>query len=267
LLANQGLAGLTSVVHGASGWLAVGANLILTSPDGVTWHAAGGTAALAAADLLAAAAGPAGYVVVGEQITDNGPVPVGVWFSNNLSDWTMASGTGSSGQMLAVAATAGGFAAVGTANHQPAVWVSRDGKTWALTDLSPAGSVLRQVAAIGNRIVVTGTNAAGAPLVLLSADGGATWQVAELPKAGVSTEVTALTASPDGFTAAGVTGAPGNQQLIQWTSPDGAAWTPALVGGAGGTRSISALAGAGSPVTGIGQIATDQSQQTILWNP
>jgi hypothetical protein len=271
LLANQRLAALTSVVHGPSGWLATGANLILTSPDGVTWHAVGGTAALAAADLLAAAAGPAGYVVVGSHMTDAGLAPAGIWFSTNLSDWSMARGTGDSlttgGQMLAVAATANGFVAVGTANHQPAVWVSRDGKTWALTDLSPAGAVLRQVAAQGNRIVVTGTNAAGAPLVLLSVDGGRTWYVAELPHAGSSATVTALTAGPDGFIATGMTGAPGDQQLIEWTSPDGSSWTATPIGAAGGTRAINALTGTGSSVTGIGEIATDQSGQIVTWGP
>jgi hypothetical protein len=272
LLANQRLAALTGVVHGPSGWLAVGANLILTSPDGVTWHAVGGTAALAAADLMAAAAGPAGYVVVGSQMTDAGLAPAGIWFSTNLSDWSIASGTGNSGQMLAVAATASGFAAVGTANHQPAVWVSRDGRTWALTDLSPAGAVLRQVAALsepglGSRLVVTGSNAAGALLVLVSADGGKTWQVAELPEAGPSTEVTALTSGRDGFVAVGVTGGRGDQQLIEWTSPDGSVWSQAPVGDAGGTRAITALTDVGSTVTGIGQIATDQSQQTVLWAP
>lgn len=265
LRANQNVAALTGVVHGSNGWLAVGANLILTSPDGVTWRAVGGTAALAAADLLAAAAGPAGYVVVGAEQTATGLAPAAVWFSANLSDWTVASGTGHSGQMLAVAATGGGFAAVGTANHQPAVWVSRDGKSWALTDLSPAGSVLRHVAALGSRIVVTGTNAAGAPLVLVSTDSGTTWQVAELPEASESTRVTALTANPEGFTAVGVTGRAGDQQIVEWTSPGGTVWTPALVGDAGGTRTITALTSTGSSVTGIGQIATERSGQTVRW--
>jgi hypothetical protein len=205
-------------------------------------------------------------------MTDAGLAPAGIWFSTNLSDWSIASGTGNSGQMLAVAATASGFAAVGTANHQPAVWVSRDGRTWALTDLSPAGAVLRQVAALsepglGSRLVVTGSNAAGALLVLVSADGGKTWQVAELPEAGPSTEVTALTSGRDGFVAVGVTGGRGDQQLIEWTSPDGSVWSQAPVGDAGGTRAITALTDVGSTVTGIGQIATDQSQQTVLWAP
>jgi len=266
LPAGKGLASLTDVVHGPSGWLAVGSNLILTSPDGVTWHAAGGTAALAAADFLAAAAGPAGYVVVGEQMTHTGSVPVSVWFPADLSGPRMASGTGHPGQMLAVTATASGFAAVGTADRQPALWVSRDGKTWTLTDLSPAGSVLRQVAALGNRIVVTGTNAAGAPLVLLSADGGTTWHVTELPRAGRPVTVTALTAGPHGFTAAGVTGTAGDEQFTEWRSADGAAWTPAAAGAAAGTRSITALTSTGSSVTGIGEIAAGQSQQSVQWS-
>jgi hypothetical protein len=48
--------------------------------------------------------------------------------------------------------------------------------TWHLTDLSPAGATLRQVTATGNQVTVTGTNAAGAPLTLQSANGGTTWQ-------------------------------------------------------------------------------------------
>ncbi len=178
------LAALTGVTHGPAGWLAVGAtldgsrSLILTSPDGVTWHALGGTAALAAADFLAAAAGPAGYAVVGEQITEHGSVPAAAWFSADLAHGTKADGLAGPGQMLAVAATSTGFIAVGTANGQPAVWKSADGKTWHLTDLSPAGATLRQVTASGNQVTVTGTNAAGAPLTLQSANGGTTWQPA-----------------------------------------------------------------------------------------
>jgi hypothetical protein len=102
-------------------------------------------------------------------------------------------------------------------------------------------------------------------LVLLSADGGATWQVAELPGTGQSATVTALTAGPDGFTAAGVTGAAGDQQLVEWTSADGADWIRAQVGAPGGTRSITTLTDTGSSVTGIGQIASDRSEQTVLW--
>jgi hypothetical protein len=98
-----------------------------------------------------------------------------------VSHAATAGGLAGPGQMLAVAATSTGFIAVGTANGQPAVWKSADGKTWHLTDLSPAGATLRQVTAAGDRVTVTGTNAAGAPLALQSADGGTTWQPVAQP--------------------------------------------------------------------------------------
>jgi hypothetical protein len=270
---SQGLAALTSVAHGPAGWLAVGTNragstLILTSPDGVTWRAAGGTAALAAADFLAAAAGPAGFVIVGEHTAQSGPVPVAAWSAKDLTSWTQAAGLGPSGAMLAVTSTSRGFAAVGSANGHAAVWTSSDGHSWALAQLPPSGAVLRQVAAYGNRVVAMGATAAGTPLGELSTDGGATWQQVTLGSPGPAAVVTALTASAarGGFTAVGEYGAPGHEQIVAWTSPDGAVWTRTLVGDQGGTRTIPALAASGSGVTGIGQIATAQSEQTVLWS-
>ena len=269
---TQGLAALTAVTHGPSGWLAVGSGLILTSPDGVTWRAAGGTAALAAADLLAAAAGPgapgasaapgthAGYVIVGQQ----------AWFSADLKTWTQASGLGG-GEMLAVTATSRGFVAVGavtsSANGQPAVWTSPDGRAWTrAAPATPAGAVLRQVAASGNRVVATGATAAGAPLAELSTDGGFTWRQVALGSAAPGTVITALTASPAGFTAAGISGAAGDQRIVAWTSHDGAVWTRILVGDHGGTRRITALAASGSAITGVGQIGTPRAELTVLWS-
>jgi hypothetical protein len=275
-----GLGGLTGIVHGRAGWLAVGPNLILTSPDGVTWHAAGGTAALAAADLLAAAAGHGGYVIAGQQ---------GMWFSPDLANWTKASGIDGTGQVLDVAADAHGFVAVGSVggqrtSGQSAVWRSPDGQTWTRTGLSPAGATLRLVAAAGERVVVMGANAAGAPLAMRSVNGSATWQPVALPSAGPGTVVTALTADGAGFTATGESGTPGDQQLVAWTSPDGATWTRTALGTPGGTRTITALSAPATPttpttptpttsatpaagVTGIGQIATEQSQQLVTWTP
>ena len=272
---SQGLAALTGITHGPSGWLAVGANnLLLTSPDGVTWRAVGGTAVLAAADLLAAAAGPAGYVIVGQQLTQAGSVPAAAWISPNQTSLTMARGLGGSGEMRAVTATPRGFVAVGAANGHPAVWTSYGGRAWTLTQLSSPGAVLRQVAANGDRIVAMGATAAGAPLAELSSDGGTTWRQVTLGSPGPGTVITALTTGTSaanasavrgGFTAIGESGAPGREQIVAWTSPDGAAWTRALVGDQGGTRTITALAAFGSTVTGVGQVATPQSQQTVLW--
>ena len=237
---TTGLAALTGVTHGAHGWLAVGSSsassgadnprstsassggdnppepprstsLLLTSPDGFSWRAVGGTAALAAADFRAAAAGPAGYLVAGSSL----------WFSPNLVSWTKV--TGLSGQVTGLAAGSGGFAAVGTAGGQPAVWTSGNGRTCTRTGLSPAGATLSQVATSGNRIVVMGTNAAGVPLAMLSVNGGATWQPAALPASEApGTEITALTAVGGGFAA---TGAAAGQQFVNWTSSDGSAWS------------------------------------------
>ena len=224
---STGLNSLTAITHGPAGWLAVGTNLILTSPDGETWRAIGGTAAPAAAEFLAAAAGPAGYVAVGEQNGPSGPAPVAVWLSPSLATWTTATGivsTGAStgGQVRAVTADAGGFVAVGSAGGQPAVWVSAGGQAWKLADLSPAGATLSQVAANGSRIVIAGTNAAGEPFALLSTNGATTWQPVALPSASPAIKIIALTAGPDGFTATGETG---DQQILTWTSADGTAWT------------------------------------------
>jgi hypothetical protein len=218
---TQGLGTLNTITHGPAGWLAVGTNLILTSPDGETWRAIGGTAAPAAADFVAAAAGPAGYVAVGGHNGPDGQVPVAVWLSPNLATWTTASGTGSAGQIRAVTADAGGFIAVGSAGGQPAAWVSAGGQAWKLTDLSPAGATLSQVAAIGSRIVITGTNAAGEPFALLSTNGATTWQPQTLPPAGPGVVMISLTTGPGGFTAIGETG---DQQVVSWTSADGTAW-------------------------------------------
>jgi hypothetical protein len=170
--------------------------------------------------------------------------------------------------MLAVAATSRGFVAVGSADGQPAVWTSADGQAWTLADLSPAGATLRQVAAAGDRVVIMGVNAAGAPLTMLSVNGGGTWEPTMLPTTGLPTQdvVTALTAGPAGFTAIGESGSPGDQQIVAWTSPDGADWTRAQVGVPGGNRAIAAVAASGPAITGIGLIATPLSQQTVLWS-
>ena len=98
---------LVSVAHGGDGWLAVGQAspapsaqapvpavpgasqpVILTSATGTSWTPASGLSPLAAAGnaLVQAAAGPAGYVVVGSARTGGSPAPA-AWYSKNLSTW------------------------------------------------------------------------------------------------------------------------------------------------------------------------------------
>jgi len=124
---------LLSVVHGGSGWLAVGQAgtrapyqpMILMSATGATWTPAPGTGPLTApgTSLAAAAAGPAGYVVAGSTLAGGRPVPA-AWFSAGLSTWVRAPlpSAGAGGQLLAVTAARSGFVAVGAAGGSPAVW-------------------------------------------------------------------------------------------------------------------------------------------------
>ena len=65
--------------------------------------------------------------------------------------------------------------------------------------------------------------------------------------------ITALTAAPHGFTAAGIVGRSGAQHAVTWTSADGLIWSaPAEAPGG----EITALALAGGTVAGAEQGAT-----------
>jgi hypothetical protein len=276
---GAGLTALTSVTHGAAGWLAVGAPgpVIWTSANGATWQTAAGgiTQGLAGVGAVAAASGPAGYAIVGKLVAPGGACVADVWWSPNLTRWTRAhdanDATGSS-QVLAVAASMGGFVSVGSHESKPAVWTTADGRTWETIVLpTPDGAsaaTLEQVAVAGNRVVALGqlTTAAGpVPFAELSVDGGGHWQQVPFSSPGPDTAFTALTADSAGFTAAGLFGLPGQQNVAVWTSATGASWTPTQASdfsGAGAWQ-ISALAPSGSAVAGIGSIATQRSQQIV----
>jgi hypothetical protein len=277
--AGGGLSALTSVTHGAAGWLAVGAPgpFIWTSANGTTWQTAAGgiTQGLTGVGAVAAASGPAGYVIVGKLVAPGGACVADVWWSPNLTSWTRAhdanDATGSS-QVLAVAASAHGFVSVGSHESKPAVWTTTDGRTWETIVLpTPDGAsaaTLEQVAIAGNRVVALGqiTTAAGpVPFAELSVDGGGHWQQVPFSSPGPDTAFTALTADSAGFTAAGLFGPPGQQNVAVWTSATGASWTPTQASdfSGAGAWEISALAPSGSAVAGIGSIATQQSQQIV----
>jgi hypothetical protein len=276
---GAGLTALTSVTHGAAGWLAVGAPgpVIWTSANGTTWQTAAGgiTRGLAGVGAVAAASGPAGYAIVGKLVAPGGACVADVWWSPNLTSWTRAhdanDATGSS-QVLAVAASAHGFVSVGSHESKPAVWTTTDGRTWETIVLpTPDGAsaaTLEQVAIAGNRVVALGqiTTAAGpVPFAELSVDGGGHWQQVPFSSPGPDTAFTALTADSAGFTAAGLFGPPGQQNVAVWTSATGASWTPTQASdfSGAGAWEISALAPSGSAVAGIGSIATQQSQQIV----
>jgi hypothetical protein len=281
--ADPALRALTGVTHGPAGWLAVGAPgpVVFTSADGTTWQPASGpgsiTDDLAGASAVSAAAGPAGYVIVGKLVVGDACV-ADVWWSPNLTSWTRASdvndASGSS-QVLAVAADAHGFVSVGSHNGKPAVWTTTNGRSWTTIVLPvPAGAsaaVLQQVAINEDHVAALGqeTTAAGrVPFAELSVNGGASWSQVPFATAGPNTTFTALIADSHGFTAAGQFGEPGQLQIAVWTSANGTAWAQSQISGLtgvqeGGSYQITALATSGSTVTAIGSIATQQSEEVF----
>jgi len=289
--ADPGLRALTSVTHGPAGWLAVGTPgpVVLTSADGTVWGVAGGniTQDLAGVAAVAATSGPAGYVIVGKLVAPGGGCVADVWWSPNLTSWTRAhdvNDTTGSSQVLAVAAGAHGFVSVGSHDSKPAVWTTANGTSWKTIVLpvpdGAATAVLQQIAINGNRVVALGqatpaagtgagrTGAGPVPFAELSVDGGATWQQVPFSSPGPDTAFTALTAAGSaGFTAAGMFGQPGQQDVAVWTSATGASWKPSQSSGLNGSEAwqIDALAPSGSAVTGIGTIITQQSQQTVTF--
>jgi hypothetical protein len=254
--------GLTSVVHGGAGWLAVGgagpsapvvplprpappapagssagsAGVVITSTDGNTWQP-GASAPLTApgTTLSQAAAGPSGYVVVGSAAAPGGGPGPAAWYSAGLSTWTRATITqagpaGAGGPMRAVTAARPGFVAVGSAGSAPAVWTSRTGWAWQLTRLPlPAGAVsavLTQVAAVGGRVVAAGAAS----------------------RAAVAGHVAT---SPVSFAAV--------------SSDDGRSWREVILHAPAGPSTITALAAAGSGFAAAGLSGIPGQQALLTW--
>jgi hypothetical protein len=269
--AVAGRASLASVAYGQAGWIAVGATadggttqpVVLSSADGVTWQPVATLAALAGkgTEFLGIAAGRGGYVVVGRQMT-GGRIFAVLWYSADLRSWTMDSNGGLDGRLTAstvnaVAATSDGFVAVGSHGAGQAIWTSPDGKNWNPIGVNlPAGArsaTLSFVAASGGRVVAAGyadTPAGDAPVVLVSVDGGAHWRQITLTAPDGLGVITALTATPSGFTAAGQAGKPGAAHIVTWTSQDALTWSrPTQTT----DSEITALAAAGTEVIGTSE--------------
>jgi hypothetical protein len=321
--------GLTSVVRGAAGWLAVGSEggqagtavqvgaagtldsatasggqqpVLMTSPDGRIWHPAAGAGSLAGPGLTltGAAAGPSGYVVAGVRDIHGQP-GAALWWSADLTTWTPqgwwtgSAPDGAPSALLAVAAGRAVFAAVGAIGAHPAVWLSRDGRSWLSQPLAlPAGAssaVLQRVAIQGRRIAALGTWAGPsgpAPFGAVSDAGGSTWRETAVPvparpagvtraagvparPAGVTSpaSVTALVAAGGGFLATGTWGASGAQDVVVWWSRDGRAWhavrpTGTWLSGPG-ARQITGLSVSGKLLTGVGYVVTGTGQHPVLW--
>jgi hypothetical protein len=316
-LAGAGTGQLAGVAHGAAGWLAVGTTaaasggpLLAASADarswsllsGLTGSGAGGQADDVTASAVAA--GPAGYVIVGREEARDGSQEVATaWYASGITSWdnvswhsaTVTGPAATAGQMMtAVTTTSAGFAAVGASGSSPAAWVSAAGRSWRQVTLpSPSGAqraALDYVSASGTGIVAAGTEftAAGAsrPFAEVSADGGRSWSVVQLPVPGTGpgtgTTVTALTAAGGGFTATGTYLTTAGPEVVVWTLPPGSdaaaggAWsavTPQGTGlaSAGSENAITALTADGATLSGVGFTAavgssgTPGAQQPTLW--
>jgi hypothetical protein len=295
VLARPGNQQLTSVAHGAAGWLAVGGvvggapehPVVVTSANGRSWQAADGEGAFGGPGLFAeqTAAGHSGYVIVGFQVVSGRPIAA-AWWSSGLTGWRRAgdaapgalAGGAAGEQMLAVTAGPQGFVAAGAAGDRASAWTSADGRDWTKVVLPlPAGvsrAVLQHVASDGRAVVAVGTvlTTAGQllPFAASSRDGGAAWTENDLPVPAGRAFVTALAASGAGFTATGTFGrTPGHQDVVVWTSANGSAWqavTPAGRGLAGpGIQVITALTSSASTLTGVGFTASPTGEEPVFW--
>ena len=309
---GAGAGQLAGVAHGPSGWLAVGgasavttgtaaamSPAVVSSPDGRTWTTSGSLAAFDGPGRIvtsAVAAGPGGYVIVGEASTGS-RTAAAAWYAGGLTGWRRAAdarpgaldGAGNRA-MNAVSATSRGFVAVGAAGGRPAAWVSGTGRTWTLVTLAlpadAASAAFDYVAASGGMVAAVGTEVTAAglrrPFAAVSMDAGATWTQAQLPlplgassqtaASAVSGSATALTAAGGGFTATGTYGPPGETDVVVWTLPagaaEGAAWTEVAPQGTGlagpGMQAITALTATGATLTGVGFTATSAATSASM---
>jgi len=308
--ANHQSGQIAWIAHGTAGWLAVGDTataataagtaaasqpLVLGSPNGSTWTVTGDAATFAGPGLVvtaAAAAGGAGYVIVGHTSV-GARMAAAAWYAPGRTGWRRASdarpgaldGPGNR-VMNAVTATSRGFAAVGAVGARPAAWLSGTGRTWTLVPLplpvGAASAALDYVAADGGAVAAVGTEVTASgqrlPFDAVSTDAGATWTLAPLPlpaTAPATVAVTALTAAGGGFTATGSYGLPGESDVVVWTLPAGAAggiaagWTAVTPQGKGlsgpGVQAITALTAAAATMTGVGFTATTVATEPTIW--
>ncbi|GGO27814.1 hypothetical protein GCM10010116_55760 [Microbispora rosea subsp. aerata] len=288
LLGGPGRQALSGVAHGPKGWLAVGSTttdpaatrpLLVTSADGKSWRPGPAVQVPAGHFLLApsvVAAGPKGYVMVGEDRSATGTLPA-LWFSSDLKRFKRAEpdgmpAGGAGVRLHDVAATPHGFVAVGgagTADRETGVvWVSSDGLEWNARgrvlppDATSAG--LRHVAATEDGVVVVGTamtEDGPRPFSALSTDDGESWEYGTLP-ADAAASVLDVTVTGRGLVAVGShrSSAEGAEtDSAAWISANGVDWSRRTLTqdglGGQGAQWLGAVAASGDRVVAIGRSA------------
>lgn len=175
------------IVHGASGWVAVGNSpidngfsqaTVWTSTDGESWtHALLPSVAYEVlpgfgttedgpciSDAYAVAAGPAGYIAAGDCVPPRAfAVMTTAWSSPDGIEWTQSTDIeevfDEPASIVDAVVTDTGYAMVGWRLHSdrmsPAVWTSQNGLVWEMEDLDESGG-LSAIAAHGDQLVVVG---------------------------------------------------------------------------------------------------------------
>jgi len=204
------------------------------------------------------AGGPAGWLAVGSRA---------IWTSRDGMNWSLAAAHGITprrpgDKVLALTATASGFAAGGADGTRGAVWVSRDGISWRQPRLPLGpGELLRGIsaaAAHGPGTVIAGTVARGATTyagMWLSTDGGSSWTRVTMPAGGIvglgSDAAGFLAVRPGGVTYFSPNGK--HWQYAGTIDPSGG-WSPTAVAGGKGGFAVTGQTAAGAIVayTGTG---------------
>ncbi len=160
------------------------------------------------------------------------PVEVAVggdpWPDLDWRDTAVEPEDGGNVRMVAVAAGAGGFVAIGHDDDElldTIVLTSRDAVEWIREDLSVPGVELSDVVATGDGYVAIGSAEPGQGIaaqgVAVTSHDGRTWRAVEDLTPFADAYILSVAWGPGGLIA---TGADENGEPVMWRSADGAAW-------------------------------------------
>jgi hypothetical protein len=220
----------------AAGWVGGSSDVpearFWLSRDDVSWSAARTDDPPANARIVAIAAGPKGYVAVGQTGPEGRPTGATAWFSGDGLAWSRVPDRDlpPDAVLEAVTSTEQGFVAVGStvARDRAVVWQSADGRAWTAVPDGPVfhnfGLTVRMlgVARRGGGAVAVGVSLFGTQFgsatVWRSAD-GRTWD--RVPDSPVfdGGEMAATTEAAGTLVAAGTWGAPDQFVPRIWLAP------------------------------------------------
>ncbi|HZB32196.1 MAG TPA: sialidase family protein [Streptosporangiaceae bacterium] len=245
---------LSSTTYGPKGYIVIGTitNTKTGAASAVAWHSVDlqnwrssgaeefGSKDRLSREILGIAAGPSGYIAVGEVSDPAKPAPT---------------------------------------RSRPAIWTSIDGLNWTdkkigLPDEAAAGR-LSYVAIKGNTVVAAGeaTFTGTRAFVVTSSDLGATWRATRLPAPvpGQPTYLSGITSTTKGIVIVGTLGGTSAGDVLVWNSPNGGTWHPSAPKGVGlsgnGYQRINGLTQLGDRLLGVGTTTDGGTEHITLWRP